>query len=126
MGVEGDFESGFFSGLGGSKSTSEGGVGTTSDEIAKRFAFLDSRDQLRARSTDCDFDIRDNSQNEDNTPLNCGKLNFANAHFHPGPQTVKSDTGTFKFVSTRNNNFSNRNQKGAITVTPGPSNLSAG
>jgi len=123
--VEGQFEQGFFNKFGGSKSTSNGGVGTSADEIAKKFAFVGAIEGIQAAGSTCDHSIRDNTNNEDNDPRNCGKLNFANAHFHPGPQEVNSGTGRYAFTSTRNNNFSNRNQKGVITVLPRPLNLSA-
>jgi hypothetical protein len=65
-----------------------------------------------------------NNQNNVNTdPTNCAKLNAAAPHFDAGPVRVNK-TGTFYYMSSRNNNFSNRTQKGMIVVTPKP--LSAG
>jgi hypothetical protein len=64
----------------------------------------------------------DNTANEDNNPTNCGKLNFAKAHFQlgglagSGLKSMNGKTGTYSFVDTRNNNFSNRSQKLDITV----------
>ena len=67
----------------------------------------------------------DNTANEDNNPTNCGKLNFAKAHFQlggmasSGLKSMSGKTGTFSFVDTRNNNYSNRSQKLKITVAEG-------
>jgi hypothetical protein len=52
--------------------------------------------------------------NKDNHPLLCGKMNAAPQRFEYMVQAKK--VGTSKFVSTRNNNFSNRAQKTEITV----------
>jgi len=56
--------------------------------------------------------------NVDQNPQNCAKLNAAPAYYNGGLVRM-NNTGTFYYMSTRNNNFSNRTQKGAITVTPG-------
>jgi hypothetical protein len=53
------------------------------------------------------------------SPYNCMKLNMArNPHFDL-PQPVKmKEGGIYEYMSTRNSNFSNRNQKASITVKP--------
>lgn len=43
-------------------------------------------------------------------------LNEASPYFDLGPRPV-SELGTYHYVSTRNNDFSNRDQKGRIMVT---------
>jgi hypothetical protein len=49
-------------------------------------------------------------------PQNCMKLNAASPYFNGGAIQVNS-TGTFTYISTRNNNFSNRDQKGIIVTS---------
>ncbi len=52
-------------------------------------------------------------------PKNCAKLNGVNhPYFDATPVKLRS-TGTFYYMSTRNNNFSNRGQKASITVVGG-------
>jgi len=59
-----------------------------------------------------------NNQNDiDADERNCMKLNAASPYFDGGLIKMNS-TGSFFFMSTRNNNFSNRSQKGSITVLP--------
>jgi hypothetical protein len=59
-----------------------------------------------------------NNQNAiDTDEKNCMKLNGADNYFDGGVIRMNT-TGTFYYMSTRNNNFSNRSQKGSITVLP--------
>jgi len=53
----------------------------------------------------------------DQDPTNCGKLNAASAYYNGGLIRM-NNTGTFFYMSTRNNNFSNRTQKGTLIVKP--------
>jgi len=68
--------------------------------------------------------------NEQNSINNCGKLNRAPNRFPPVPRIGATDpmpsndpgllflsSGTYHYVSTRNNNFSNRSQKASIFVS---------
>jgi len=49
---------------------------------------------------------------------NCMKINDpAAAYFNGGPIQMKT-SGTYNYFSTRNNNFSNRSQKGILYVEP--------
>ncbi|KAM9973905.1 hypothetical protein ACTFIW_007567 [Dictyostelium discoideum] len=50
-------------------------------------------------------------------PQNCMVLNNAGTRFNGGVQKM-TKTGSYYYMSTRNNNFSNRNQKGAIHIDP--------
>eukprot|EP00750_Incisomonas_marina_P021376 INCI4339.2.p1 GENE.INCI4339.2~~INCI4339.2.p1 ORF type:complete len:776 (+),score=159.80 INCI4339.2:84-2411(+) len=74
-------------------------------------------------------DELDDSDDYQNDPKACNKLNSAPNTFQPGDMMglmqVKADVGTYSFVSTRNNNFSNRSQKMSISVSSGMA-LSAG
>jgi len=58
----------------------------------------------------------DNDGNRDQNPQNCAKLNGPVAFFDGGVQRMSS-AGTYYYMSTRNNNFSNRSQKGTLEVT---------
>ena len=59
-----------------------------------------------------DSEIANNGQD----PNNCNVLNLASALFNGGAVRPKA-TGTFYFMSSRNNNFTNRSQKMTIKVT---------
>jgi hypothetical protein len=66
-------------------------------------------------TTDCDPTLEGNNGNNANNNIrNCGKLNPAPAVFDGG--LVKFVKGSYEYVSTRNNNFSNRSQKGFLEV----------
>jgi len=58
-----------------------------------------------------------NQNNVETDKQNCMKLNAAPNYFNGGLVKMEK-TGFFSFVSTRNNNFSNRGQKGSIEVVP--------
>jgi plastocyanin len=47
---------------------------------------------------------------------NCAKLNDPNAAYFDGAVVQMKTPGTYYYMSSRNNNFSNRSQKGTITV----------
>jgi hypothetical protein len=51
----------------------------------------------------------------DQDPRNCAKLNGPVQYFDGGPVRMTT-TGSYAYYSTRNNNFTNRSQKGYITV----------
>jgi len=66
--------------------------------------------------TDCaTFEELQANGNSDNDPRNCNKLNQASPKFDMG--LVRIGEGTFYYMSSRNNNFSNRSQKGSIVST---------
>jgi len=56
-------------------------------------------------------------QNADQSLQYCGKLNAADRYFDGG-LVRQNKTGEFHYMSTRNHNFSNRDQKGQLTVSP--------
>jgi len=66
-------------------------------------------------ATKCTQYDTQNGNNNNNSPTNCGKLNMAQAVFDGG--VVQFNEGTYNYLSTRNNNFSNRSNKGLIVVT---------
>lgn len=69
------------------------------------------------------YELGDDEDDYQNDPKACNKLNSAPNTFQPGSMLglmqVQADVGTYSFVSTRNNNFSNRSQKMSISVSPG-------
>ena len=71
----------------------------------------------------------DDSDEYQNDPKACNKLNSAPNTFQPGDEAgimqVAAAAGTYSFVSTRNNNFSNRSQKMSITVAGSDMTLSS-
>jgi len=77
---------------------------------AYRAAYLDQ--------TNCaNFTTLQNSGNADQDPQNCGVLNAASPYIDLGLYKVGFQ-GRAYYISTRNNNFSNRSQKGTIVSTP--------
>jgi len=54
--------------------------------------------------------------NPDQDPQNCAKLNDPGARYFDAGVTTLQNLGTYAFMSSRNNNFSNRSQKLTITV----------
>eukprot|EP01088_Endostelium_zonatum_P015437 TRINITY_DN377_c0_g1_i1.p1 TRINITY_DN377_c0_g1~~TRINITY_DN377_c0_g1_i1.p1 ORF type:complete len:646 (-),score=159.16 TRINITY_DN377_c0_g1_i1:47-1984(-) len=64
------------------------------------------------------------STNDQNTinrdPKNCAKLNAASRYFDGGLVKITDhhNGNTYHYMSTRNNNFTNRSQKGTITIIP--------
>jgi len=90
------------------------------EDLIKQFALV--------KQTDC---APANAVGDDQSANNCEKLNRADATIDLGLLRMKP--GTFKYMSSRNNNFSNRGQKGKITVLEGikhvppkpPSNVQA-
>lgn len=57
---------------------------------------------------------------------NCAKLNAAATPYFDGGLVKMNQTGKFTYMSTRNNNFSNRTQKGQLTVVGKDKSLSSG
>jgi len=76
-----------------------------------------------------DMEAINNDNRRENNPLNCGFANALSPYFATQKVTPQMDAGaSLKFFSSRNNNFSNREQKfvyqckapnGAIVATPG-------
>jgi hypothetical protein len=79
------------------------------EDLALTFAYSGTD-----RSEGMCIDAEDIDGDADNSIFNCGTLNNAPARFDGGLQQFPS--GTYHYISTRNNNFSNRAQKGSIVV----------
>lgn len=86
-------------------------------EDAKALAYLGQKERLQARGHTCKTETE--VDDEQNDPRLCGKLNFAPATFKHMIAGGSRSPGTYAFISTRNNNFSNRSQKMEISVTEG-------
>jgi len=86
-----------------------------SDETRLFMAYLNQKGCKNA--TQLSTDNNNNAGAIENDSQNCMRLNAAPNHFDGGVYKMKK-TGSFYYMSTRNNNFSNRNQKGAIHVNP--------
>ncbi|KAG8466765.1 hypothetical protein KFE25_008144 [Diacronema lutheri] len=87
------------------ETTLDGAPARTAAQLAKEFALV--RQTGCASSADAPSDQAAN---------NCEKLNAAAPTVDLGLLRLKQ--GTYHFMSTRNNNFSNRGQKGTIHVQP--------
>lgn len=99
------------------------------DELARQLALLDQSSFVPAylpgfKCNDNPYPKKGNNAEDNNARENCAKLNNAPNTFRvlwkvqPG-----GGAGTYPIASTRNNNFSNRSQKGTIIVSD---SLSAG
>jgi len=54
----------------------------------------------------------------DQNEQNCFKLNDPGVQYFNGGTVQMKKKGIYHYMSTRNNNFTNRSQKGTITVEP--------
>jgi len=84
------------------------------DKLRKRMAYLDQTncltfDQLMAKHNNNENDVKTDTQN-------CMKLNAATSPYFNGGLQRMSLASNFYYMSTRNNNFSNRGQKGTVRV----------
>ena len=91
-----------------------------SPKDARYFAFLDQENDLKKIRASCLTEeqinkIKNKNQRE-NHPANCGKLNGASSPYFKGKLVKMTKTGNYTYFSTRNNNFSNRDQTGHISV----------
>jgi hypothetical protein len=93
-----------------------------SEQVALRLAHLDQLDKPICNDTTETGCCRTFEQlqeagnpNADEDPQNCQKLNAASDYFDGGLVQIQS-VGTFHYMSSRNNNFTNRSQKGTIAV----------
>merc|ERR1711916_170317 len=79
-------------------------------DFVPNIAKVKTGDYLHIQWTGCD----NNHQGAVNTDLqNCAKLNAADRYFDGGLLSIGS-TGVYRYMSSRNNNFSNRGQKATI------------
>ena len=84
------------------------------EAMVKKFAYLDQ--ELNCTSGTCvPTNLCDDDSNNDQALDNCAELNAAAGYFDAGP-VVMDRSGTFNYMSTRNNDFTNRSQKGTIII----------
>jgi len=86
-------------------------------DLAVKLAFANLTDPARLNNGTmiaCVNYQGDNSNTANNMINNCAKLNPSNAHVDYGVYSMP--VGSYKYVSTRNNNFSNRSNKGTLSV----------
>jgi hypothetical protein len=95
-----------------------------SREVMERFAHVDQPttwcDTTGTESQDCCLtqeQITSGQVDANQDKRNCNKLNAGSAYFNGGVIQM-SNTGTWNYYSTRNNNFTNRSQKAQLTVNP--------
>jgi len=87
-------------------------------------AWLGQKAALEAQGHKCLSEDDDDVDDENNDPRICGKLNSA-PHHYKMLKKVDAPLGTYDFISTRNNNFSNRAHTLRITVDTEKSNEAA-
>jgi len=80
-------------------------------ETFKRAAFVDQD------PTKCGDYEGKNNNNDNNAIDNCNKLNMAKANFDLGLVQFNARDTAYNYMSTRNNNFSNRSMKGMLWVS---------
>merc|ERR1711881_682304 len=100
------------------------GAGLASASAAMRMAYLDQEEQLAARFnvgcyTNDELDAINNNNARETATRNCNKLNGQATPYFDG-QMWRIATGTTTFVSTRNNNHSNRDQSMVIVSSADP------
>jgi hypothetical protein len=81
-------------------------------EDAKKHAYLG---QTGCKSAEALAKLKEGNR-RDNDKGNCAKLSGAPSPYFDGGLTKLGKPGRFTYMSTRNNNFSNRSQKGYIVV----------
>jgi len=89
-----------------------------SAHLRKRMAMLDQPTDDPTLCKDFDTLLAENDNNENTAEQdteNCMKLNAATEYFDGGVHKM-ADSATFYYMSSRNNNFSNRDQKGSMVV----------
>jgi hypothetical protein len=99
--------------------------GKVNYELVQKFAFINQNLTDTNSSTRCLNYEELYAKNDGNALLiesdsqNCAKLNKAVTPYFDGGLVRLYASGTFYYYSTRNNNFSNRDQKASITVKNG-------
>merc|ERR1719473_1416272 len=94
-----------------------------------KMAFLNQQERLKSRGTRCktmeELHAIPNQNDRQRDPRNCAKLNAAADKYgnrtpvFDGGLVKMNKGGDFPYMSTRNNNFSNRNQVGFMCVKDG-------
>lgn len=85
-------------------------------------AWLGQKKALEAGGHKCLSEDDDDVDDENNDPRICGKLNYA-PNYYKKLKKVDASEGSYDFISTRNNNFSNRAH--TLHIEVGEGNLDA-
>jgi len=93
-------------------------------DVVRRLAFLNQQSdggslelrQNRPCLTEADLDGVSSKAERENHPLNCAKLNAKPYPYFDAGFLVARRPGFFAYFSSRNNNFSNRDQTGLVCV----------
>merc|ERR1719218_581867 len=93
-------------------------------EMMMRLTYLNQQSDGGAlalrRSADCltedELDNINDKNTRENHPLNCAKLNAKPYPYFDGGPISASAPGEYSFFSSRNNNFSNRDQTGILCI----------
>jgi len=93
-------------------------------DLVRRLAFLNQQSdggalelrQNRKCLTEAELDLVESKAERENHPLNCAKLNAKPFPYFDAGFLVARRAGLFAFFSSRNNNFSNRDQTGILCV----------
>lgn len=109
------------------------------DQTLWNLMYIGQEEELQSKfSVSClsqtELEAIKNQNQRENTPQNCAKLNGkAHPYFDAGVTTIKTKTGatttkgkTYAFFSSRNNNFSNRDQTMNICVRNDPTDTTCG
>jgi len=83
-------------------------------------AYQGQKEKLEDQGYECKSEDDDDVDDENNDPRICGKLNSAPNHYKL-LKKVDAQVGVYDFISTRNNNFSNRAHTLSIAVSEGMS-----
>ena len=88
---------------------------STEEAILLAWNGLTKKGESHCKSIQDLLQLNENDREED--AKNCGKLNPSNPYFDGGFQPCP-DAGVYYYYSSRENNFSNRGQKGMIIAEP--------
>jgi hypothetical protein len=89
-------------------------------DVIMNLAFIDQVKRMRNIGKRCltleELNAIKNQDERERNPGNCAKLNGAKTPYFDGGLVKLRKAGKFSYFSSRNNNFSNRNQAGCICV----------
>jgi hypothetical protein len=90
-----------------------------------KMAFINQQRYQPNCLSQTDLEAINNEQVRENHPRNCAKLNGAKTPYFDGGLVAMAKQGLFAYYSTRNNNFSNRDQAGRVCVAANAAGLDA-
>jgi len=86
--------------------------------LRARMAFLDQDQTLCKTKEQLELDHPDDKTAQEEDPRNCMKLNLVGHNYFDGGiiRINRTSTYSYHYMSTRNNNFTNRTHKASLTV----------